>query len=119
MADSRRAARVSASLRSALAEVLTGKINDPRLRTAGLITVTGIDVSADLSIATVFVIASNTEPDALDAMLEGFTSAAPYLRGEVARRLTMKRTPQLRFRVDASIARGERIDTILKGIDEP
>ncbi len=63
MADSRRAARVSATLQSALGDVLRTGLKDPRLQEAGLITITGVDVSADLGVAMVFVTVTNDEPE--------------------------------------------------------
>jgi len=117
MADSRRAARVGATLQSALGDVLRAGLKDPRLQEAGLITITGVDVSADLGVAMVFVTVTNDEPDTVEQMLSGFASAASYLRSAVAKRVALKRTPELRFRMDPAIRHGRRIDAILQGMD--
>lgn len=121
MAKSRRTARVSATVQNALASILRGGLRDPRLEAAGLITITGVDVTADLSIARVYVVATAEAPDVLAEMLLGLESAAPYLRREVAQRVALKRSPELRFKVDPAIERGQRIDSILRDmeVEEP
>jgi ribosome-binding factor A len=117
MAESRRAARVSALLRSALAEVFRAGLRDPRLQAAGLITVTGVRVTADLSVATVYVVATQEAPETIEEMLRGFESAAPFLRSAVARHLSTKRTPELRFQLDPAVRQGRRIDAILRDME--
>ncbi len=117
MAESRRAARVGATVQSALAEVLREGLRDPRLRAAGLITITGVTVTADLSLANVYVMAPEQSPDVLDDMMRGFSSAAPFLRTAVARRVTLKRTPALRFHIDPAVQRGRRVDAILADME--
>ncbi|MFH2010311.1 MAG: 30S ribosome-binding factor RbfA [bacterium] len=117
MADSRRAARVGATVHSALGEVLRSELKDPRLHQAGLITITGVEVSADLSVATVYVTATNDEPDTVQQMMAGFASAAAYLRSALAKRVALKRIPELRFRIDPAIRHGRRIDAILQEMD--
>lgn len=121
MADSIRAARVSATVQTALGAVFREGLKDPRLKAAGLITVTGVSVTADLSIATVYVVATAEAPDVLEEMMRGFESAATFLRSEVARRVSLKRSPQLRFRIDPAVRQGRRIDAILRDmeVEEP
>ena len=117
MAESRRAARVSATVQVALGEIFRAGLKDPRLQGAGMITITGVIVTADLSIATVYVVATEEAPDVLEAMMSGFDSAATFLRSEVARRVSLKRTPQLRFHIDPAIRQGRRIDAILRDME--
>lgn len=117
MAESRRAARVSAAVRSALADIFRARLRDPRLQAAGLITVTGVTVTADLSIANVYVVATEEAPEVLEEMMRGFESAAAFLRTEVARRVSLKRTPALRFAIDPAIRHGRRIDAILREME--
>ena len=60
---------------------------------------------------------TNDEPATVEQMLAGFASAASYLRSAVAQRVSLKRTPELRFRVDPAIRHGRRIDAILQEMD--
>ena len=117
MTESRRAARVGATLQSALGSIFREGLRDPRLGAAGLITVTGVKVTADLSIATVYVVATEESPEVLEEMMSGFESAAAFLRSEVARRVALKRSPLLRFRLDPAIRQGRRIDAILRDME--
>ena len=123
MSDSRRAARVGATIRNALGALWGSGLKDPRLQRAGLITVTDVKVTADLSQATVYVISTAEDPDILSEMMAGFESAAAHIRSEVARRVSLKRVPQLRFQIDPAIGQGRRIDAILRELnhdgDEP
>jgi ribosome-binding factor A len=117
MTESRRAARVGATVQSALGSIFREGLRDPRLQAAGLITITGVKVTADLSIATVYVMATEDSPEVQEKMLLGFESATPFLRSEVARRLSLKRSPELRFRTDPAIEKGRRIDAILRDME--
>lgn len=114
MSNQRRTARVAAALRNALGELLLTGLKDPSLAEGGLISITGVTVSGDLGVATVYVVGPVDDPKAQKKLLTGLTRAAPYLRGEVASRLGLRRAPELRFRVDESIPTGQRIETILE-----
>jgi ribosome-binding factor A len=118
MADNRRAARVGSAVQNALGTLLAAELKDPRLAQAGIISVTGVRVTADLSLATVYVSATNDTPEHVEQMLVGFASAANFLRGEVARRVSLKRVPELRFRLDPAVGHGRRIETILRELGE-
>jgi ribosome-binding factor A len=108
---SQRQLRVGEGLRHVLAELLSrGGVHDPVLSEASL-TVSEVQVSRDLRQATVFVteLGSTLRPE-LRAALE---RAAPYLRGEAARRMHLKYAPELEFQPDPSFARAARIDALL------
>jgi ribosome-binding factor A len=79
------------------------------------VTVTGVEVSADLKNATVFVSVLGSEEDARQAM-QGLESASGFLRRELGRCLNMRVTPELVFRYDRSYEQGLKIDTLLDTI---
>ncbi|MDY0003206.1 MAG: 30S ribosome-binding factor RbfA [Polyangia bacterium] len=114
MSSSRRSAKVGAALRNALGELLLGATQDPSIARAGMISVTGVSVSGDLGVATVYVVSTSEDPDEQEAMLCGLERAAPFLRSEVTTRLNLRRSPELRFRMDESVPRGRRIESILE-----
>lgn len=118
MGTSRRAARVGATLRNALGELLQSGLKDPGLESAGLVSVTGVKVSADLGVATVYVVCTDESAPAVEAMLEGLARATPHLRTAVAGRLGLRRAPELRFRLDEAIGQGRRIEAILQELAE-
>jgi len=109
---SQRQLRVGEGLRHVLAELLMrGELRDPLLAEASL-TVTEVRPSRDLRHATVFVTRLGGELG--DDLLAALARAAPYLRGEAARRLHLKYAPELAFRPDTSFAEAARIETLLE-----
>jgi ribosome-binding factor A len=93
----------------ALAEELAD-LSDPRL---GFVTLTGVEVSADLQVADVYYSVLGTAEEGVEtaAALE---SARPRLRTVLGRHVRMKYLPELRFREDPSVAGGQRIDSLLR-----
>lgn len=102
----RRTERINDLLREELSDLLRRQVKDPRL--GGLVTVTAVEVSADLRHARVFVsvLAGDEERD--DAF-RALDAARPFLRHELGKRLSMRRTPDLSFRRDDSLERGARL----------
>jgi ribosome-binding factor A len=104
--------RIGEQVRHALAEVIgRGDLRD-ELLAKSLITVSEVRMSPDLRHATVFVKALASDDD--QAIVKALAGHAKFLRGEVARRLATKYTPDLRFRVDESFDAGARIDAVLR-----
>jgi ribosome-binding factor A len=106
----RRQERVSERIHEELSELLQRRVRDPRLSE---ITVTGVEVSPDLKLATVYVSALG-DREAWDLAVKGLQHAAGYLRRELAQQLQMRFTPELRFVLDDSWQRGARIDELLE-----
>ena len=103
--------RIGEQVRHVLAGVLQrGEVRDPVLE-ATLISVSEVRVSPDLRIATVFVKALGGDDD---AALSALRRHARFLRGEVARAMSTKYTPELKFRVDDSFDAAGRIDALLR-----
>jgi ribosome-binding factor A len=108
---SQRQLRVGEGLRHVLAELLVRGVREPLLTEASL-TVTEVRTSRDLRHATVFVTRLGGELG--DDLLAALARAAPYLRGEAARRLHLKYAPELIFRPDASFAEAARIEALIE-----
>jgi ribosome-binding factor A len=103
-----RTARLDEVVLEVLASELE-RLDDPRL---DMVTLTGVDVSNDLSHATVwFTARSEGERDRAEAAL---VAAAPRLRGVVGRSVRMKQTPRLDFRADPAIEAGARVEQVLR-----
>jgi ribosome-binding factor A len=111
----KRAARLNEQLKRELSELIRTQVRDPRV---GLVTITGVDVAADLGSAKVFVRRAGGEED-LESSLEGLTAAAPFLRSELGRSLSIRKIPELRFQRDRSLEHARRIDQILSEIVVP
>ncbi len=105
--------RVNEILREAIAEECRN-LKDPRI---GFLTVTGVEATPDLRHATVFysVLGDDTvRRDTADALV----AAAPRVRSAIGGQIRLKYTPELEFAVDPSIEHGERIDRILRDLEE-
>jgi ribosome-binding factor A len=111
---SHRPERVGELIRQAVAEFLTAHVRDPRV---GFVTVTGVEVSADLSHATVRVSVMGGEEEKARS-LEGLTSAARFLRASLARDLRLRTSPELHFQLDRGIEHAQRIERVLKELKE-
>jgi len=109
---SQRQLRVGELIRHALAEMLTrGDVHDPVL--AGhLITVPEVRMSADLRLATIYVMPLGGR-DA-DDVLAALNRNKRFLRGEIAHRVNLKFAPEIRFRLDERFDEAERIEKLLR-----
>jgi len=111
-APSQRQLRVGEVLRHALTDVLReAHIHDPDLAERS-ITVTEVRVSPDLKNATAFVMPLGGA--AADTVLSALRRAAPYLRGQMGRHLSLRHTPSMRFEFDVSFDQAGRIDALLR-----
>ena len=110
----RRTERVAELLRGEVAQCLRREASDPRVR---LVTLTRVDVAPDFSQALVFWSHLDPEADTDDAQ-RGLDAAASFLRGRLARTLSLKRVPKLVFRHDRSIAEGAATLALLKEISD-
>jgi ribosome-binding factor A len=109
---SQRQLRVGELVRHAIAEMLTrGDMHDPVIE-CHLITVPEVRMSADLRLATVYVMPMGGR-DA-EEVVAAFDRHKKFLRAEIAHRINLKFAPDLRFRVDERFAEAERIDKLLR-----
>ena len=97
-----------------VSELIRLEMRDPRV---GMLTITSVDVSPDLSHAKVFF--TVLEKDKLPEMLAGLRRAAGFLRSQLARRLGMYTTPELRFEYDESVERGDRLSRLIDSALRP
>ena len=112
MSGRRRLARLNEQLKRELAELIRVDVRDPRV---GLVTVTAVEVTNDLSLARVYVQITGSEAEVTEA-LAGLSAAAPFLRSELGKELTIRRIPELRFQRDESLEHAMRIEKILSDV---
>jgi ribosome-binding factor A len=112
MSQGSRPDRVADQIRGELASLLAREVHDPGV---GFVTLTRVSVTPDLSLARVQYTALGDEKSraATERALE---RAAPFLRRQIGSRLRLKRTPELRFVYDESIAGQDRIEQILNDL---
>jgi len=115
-----RVERVSAEVRGILGEVLSrDEIKDPRVRGAGLITVTHVRISGDLQHAMAFFTVHGLDAAALEKVRQGLNHASGYFRQAISRRLRMKVAPAVKFEVDQVFETAARVEQILHDIAPP
>jgi ribosome-binding factor A len=109
---SQRQLRVGELVRHALADMLTrAEVHDPVIE-GHLITVPEVRMSADLRLATVYVMPLGGRDT--DAVLAALERNKRYLRGEIARQVNLKFAPEIRFRIDERFDEAERIEKLLR-----
>ena len=91
-----------------IAETLMFDISDPRLQ---LVTITGCEVSFDRSVCNVYYTAS---PDAYEDVEIAFSKAKGKIRSVLAKKLSWRTSPELRFFIDSSVDEAEKIARALE-----
>lgn len=125
---SARVQRVADQIQRELASLIQIEVNDPRI---GMVSVTDVEVSRDLAHAKIYVTVLNTmtddlqvnestlsEPGDLDKLeieenINALNKAAGYLRSLLAKRLSTRSVPKLRFYYDGSIERGQQLSSLI------
>jgi ribosome-binding factor A len=111
---SRRTEQVAEAIRASLGTIIQRELRDPRL---GFVTITRVEVTPDMKLAKVFfsVIGSEEAKKASHKVLKG---AANFLRRQLASDLNMRYTPNLMFNFDEAMEHGEKIQRILRELEE-
>lgn len=108
----RRLAQVNELLKREISRILRREVHDPRV---GLVVVTGVEVTRDLSLARVYVRPTGEEHD-WESMMEGLRAAGPYVRRELGKDLRIRKIPELDFREDRTLEKAMRIERILDDV---
>jgi ribosome-binding factor A len=109
---SQRQLRVGEAVRHALAAALAqGEVRDPVIE-GHLITVPEVRMSADLRLATIYVMPLGGRDAA--QVIAALDRNKRYLRGLIARRVNLKFAPEIRFRIDDRFGEAERIERLLR-----
>ena len=97
-----------------LSELLQRELRDPRV---GMITITGVDVSPDISHAKILF--TILQKEKLDDTIAGLKRSAGFLRSQLAKRIKLYTTPELRFEYDESVERGDRLSRLIDQAVKP
>jgi len=117
MADFSRTQRVADQIQRELASLIQLEMKDPRL---GMVTVSAVDLSRDMSYADVFVTVLEQEDKAKrEQTLAILTKGAGFLRGRLGHLIKLRIVPTLRFHYDESISRGQHLSALIdKAVQE-
>lgn len=115
---SRRTERIGSLIRTTLAGAIQSRLSDPRIEP--LTSITRVDVSADFSVAHVYV-SVLAEESRRRLSVQALQHAAGRLRTLVAQQLTLRQAPALDFRLDDSVRRSfetvQQLDRIMAELD--
>lgn len=115
MAQGFRPNRVGDEIRRELSEILArGEVHDPGI---GFITLTRVQVSADLQLARVFYTMLG-DPKARQETEKALERATPFFRRQIGSRMRLRRVPVIEFRFDESIIHQDRIEQVLRDLHE-
>lgn len=107
-----RSQRVAEQMKKEIADIIRNDVKDPRI---GFATVTRVEVTGDLQHAKVFVSVLG-DAAARQHSIDALTRALGFIRGEVGRRLRMRLTPEIAFKLDESGDYSMRIEGVLRDL---
>ncbi len=108
----KRATQVAEEIKRVMSEIIANDLRDPRL---GFITITGVEADDDLRHARVFI-SIFEDAERQKQCLRALDAAKGFIRRELGRKLSLRYTPDFDFRIDKSIAEGDKIDRLLHQI---
>lgn len=111
--------RINGEVQKELANLIRGEIKDPRI--SQWTSVVSVEVSPDLKTCKAWISVLGGEEE-IENTLKGLKSAEGFIRRELARRINLRNTPEIRFIMDQSIAYGvdmsKKIDDVMKAQGE-
>jgi ribosome-binding factor A len=112
---SRRTEQLGSTIRKALAEIILRELNDPRL--VGMPSITRVKLSADLSVADVYVTIMGT-PGQKSAALNALRHSAGLMRSKLGGVLSMRVVPYLKFHIDENLKKELAVLELLQKVAE-
>ena len=107
--DNTRLNRINEELKKEISHVITFELKNANI--TGLISVTKVKITPDLRFARVYVSLLNSKSKA--KTMAGLQSATGYIKGQIAKKINLRVTPDLQFELDESIEYGEKMDKII------
>ncbi len=92
-----------------ISKILMTEIKDEDIK---FVTVTGVEITNDLSFAKVYV--TVLDPEKKKSTLNSLQKASHFIRGKLSERVDIRHTPELKFLYDDSVAYGEHIEEIIE-----
>lgn len=106
--------RVESAIREQLADLIAREVRDPRVQAAGVLGVSQVECTSDLSVARVWISIYTDDDKVAEKALAGLRAAAGFLRGPLGRRLQIQRPPELRFEHDVTAVMSQKLRDIVK-----
>ncbi len=106
--------RLAEAIKKEISSLLREELKDPRI---GFVSITSVEVTKDLRYATVFASVFG-EPAEQKVTFKALQNAQGFIRGELAKRIRLRYTPEITFKLDQSISRGSRLIELIKEVRE-
>ena len=106
--------KIQELMKQEISQIILQELKDPRI---GFVTVTQVEVTRDLSIATVFVRIMGNDKQIEDTW-NGLSSSLGFIRREVGHRIRLRVTPELKFVLDKSLDYSDHIQKLLLQIEK-
>jgi ribosome-binding factor A len=114
--DFSRTDRVAQQLQREISVIVQRELKDPRI---GMITVSDVEVSRDLSYAKVYVTKFDQDPDSIKLSMKLLADASGYVRSLLAKRIKLRIVPDVSFIHDTSLTEGLRIsELVTRAVEE-
>ncbi len=110
---SQRLTRINEEMRREISEIVRAEIKDPNIDGV-MISVVAVETTNDLKIAKVYI--SVLQENKKQAALEALTKAKGFIRKEIARRINLRNTPELLFKLDESIEKGMQMSKMIADV---
>ena len=111
---SKRPEKVGEAIQKIVSELILRGLKDPRI---GFVTITGVKMTDDLSIAKIFYSVVGNEQEKKDSHA-GLKSAAGFIRKEVGAQLNLRHVTEIHFKFDDTLERANNIERLLRQIHE-
>lgn len=105
--------RINGEVQRVLAEIIRGDLKDPRI--GEVTSVVAVEVAPDLKTCKVWISVLGDEQVQADT-LAGLNSAGGFIKNQLARKLNLRNTPQIRFIMDQSIAYGVNMSKLIDDV---
>ncbi len=107
-----RAERIALQMQREISDIIQNHVKDPRV---GFVTVTGVEITNDLQHAKVFVSVLGNETERTNS-LQALERAKGFIRSEIGRRIRLRLTPEVHFKLDESMDYSMKIGKVLHQI---
>jgi len=109
-----RADRVAELIKHEISDIITRKVNDPRV---GFISITSVEIGADLQNATVHVSVMGSDEEQKNTM-KALQRATGFIRSELSKRMQLRDVPELYFKQDKSIEKAAKVFAIMNQLEQ-
>ncbi|WP_296115002.1 30S ribosome-binding factor RbfA [uncultured Anaerococcus sp.] len=111
--NKKRTARISSEVKKEVSKIIRDDLNDPRLSTEAMVSVTDVEVTNDLSYADVYISVLGDDKNKEDVM-EALDQATGYIKVLIGERMRLRSMPEFRFKFDNSIEHGAYMDKLIE-----